>query len=673
MIALTPAEWEDLMKRFPIDPYLVWSDLTGYRQFQTGEKELKVLCFLVELKQPYDPDTIHDLNIPGLFCQPLNGQRHGCFVTVRISIPTPDFIPPLRDLIEHWAVKRVQLGFPVTAEQQEPSSNTGAARPLPASYEADCDVVCGLMDDGCAFAHEQFRVEGQPKTRVVALWDQTPLKLTTESTNGSVPYGREFTNSDFDASIASHWLGDEVDEVACYLDTFGTQQHGLDTARTHGTAVMDLFAGKLPPRRRPVGSCGSDTADSPIVFVQFPVAESTVANGRWLATHVLEGLYYIFDAARRIEIDGKVSDDRKIVVTLSYGALAGPHNGSGMLTRALEEASCLRGDLGIVLAAGNSRSARCHATRSIKAQGRVTFSMIVPPVKPFETYAEIWVDKADAIEITVTAPNGVERTVTVGKIALWPASDFQPGASAKDLAAALVFPQSAVQGTQGTMVLLVLASAETTAHGVWSPPGKWEIAVVNGDKNAPRSVRVWIERDDLLDIHPQQYAHFDRSDDMAGDNDLKPTPSNNYVTIFDTLTSVAGGDHLYPTGGYTNVRRPAPQAAPATLSNYSGQGSSEEDPFLYACTDEGFGAPGIRVAGTVSGSYTRMSGTSVAAPQAARALVRAMHKVGDPLSADQIKDLYCKLPDCELLKFSDVGAPHDGQGPLVVIEIAPAR
>src|SRR5207237_8393397 len=108
---------------------------------------------------------------------------------------------------------------------------------------------------------------------------------------------------------------------------------------------------------------------------------------------------------------------------------------------------------------------------------------------------------------------------------------------------------------------------------------------------------------------------------------------NDDVTGFDMLTGVGGGDDLYSTGGYTNVKRPPPAAARATLSNYSGQGSNYEDPVLYACTDGGFGAPGIRVVGTLSGSYTRMSGTSVAAPQAARALVKAMHNADDSLSA----------------------------------------
>src|SRR6266576_1279980 len=96
---LTIHEWEDLMRCFPIDPYLVWSDLTDYRQFQTNEKRIKVLSFLVELRKPYVPNTIDDLNIPGLFCQPLSGHKHGRFVTVRLSIPTADFVPPLRDLI----------------------------------------------------------------------------------------------------------------------------------------------------------------------------------------------------------------------------------------------------------------------------------------------------------------------------------------------------------------------------------------------------------------------------------------------------------------------------------------------------------------------------------------------------------------------------------------------
>jgi hypothetical protein len=44
-------------------------------------------------------------------------------------------------------------------------------------------------------------------------------------------------------------------------------------------------------------------------------------------------------------------------------------------------------------------------------------------------------------------------------------------------------------------------------------------------------------------------------------------------------------------------------------------------PTLVALGDDGMALPGKRAAGVVSGSVTRMSGTSMAAPQVARALL----------------------------------------------------
>lgn len=92
-------------------------------------------------------------------------------------------------------------------------------------------------------------------------------------------------------------------------------------------------------------------------------------------------------------------------------------------------------------------------------------------------------------------------------------------------------------------------------------------------------------------------------------------------------------------------------------------------PFLYACTDEGFARRGIRVAGTRSCSYTRISGTSAAAPQAGRALAKAMHKATGSLTAQDIQRLFNALPgrDC-LYDYKDVADAPKGQGPVIVIE-----
>ena len=110
------------------------------------------------------------------------------------------------------------------------------------------------MDDGCAFAHDQFRIAGRPETRVVALWDQTPVEQLdpnrepTGKTHEIIPYGREFGKSQLDKAIADNWLyNEEVDEDACYAQAFGSVQHGLNHDRTHGTAVMDPFAGRSDP------------------------------------------------------------------------------------------------------------------------------------------------------------------------------------------------------------------------------------------------------------------------------------------------------------------------------------------------------------------------------------------------------------------------------------------
>ena len=541
------------------------------------------------------------------------------------------------------------------------------------------------MDDGCAFAHDQFRIAGRPETRVVALWDQTPVEQLdpnrepTGKTHEIIPYGREFGKSQLDKAIADNWLyNEEVDEDACYAQAFGSVQHGLNHDRTHGTAVMDLFAGRSDPRPCADDKMRTET-DAPIVFVQFPESEMTVSNGRWLVTHVLEGLYYIIDVAQRVTATKRVeSEVKKIVANLSYGALAGPHDGSGMLTRALDEVSKLRGNLAVVVASGNSRTSYCHEARPLAPKETITLKLFIPPDKPFETYVELWLSKPGGtgakggrdnnkgtlpVIVAVRPPRGGERKARVRGIECWSAADFSPGASKDELAASIVFAPRVVQGTSGTMALLAIAGAQITGQYVCAPSGLWEIDVTNEGRGS-LDLRAWVERDDLRLRHRSQYASFDGEDDDW-------TPDRSYAETKDTLSNVAGGEYCYSVGGYVNVTTKPKK--PVTLASYSGQGHTSEEPYLYACTEEGFGLGGVRVAGTRSCSYTRTSGTSGAAPQAARALAAIMNEADGVLTARKIRRMFEKLSSTKLMQYDQVASTPMGQGPLTPLEIPPAE
>ena len=98
-------DWKALMDH-AIDPYLVWSDLTGFRQFRSPASgiEVKSLPFLVELREPYDPAEQIGLKIHKLFEAPLADGKRAHFVTTRIDVPTDEIDSPLPKLIRNEAV-----------------------------------------------------------------------------------------------------------------------------------------------------------------------------------------------------------------------------------------------------------------------------------------------------------------------------------------------------------------------------------------------------------------------------------------------------------------------------------------------------------------------------------------------------------------------------------------
>lgn len=671
------ARWRPLMEsERSVDPYLIWSDLTCYRQFRGPDRsQPRGLSFLVELPGPYKREDFEDIlsqagvSVPSVYEESLDDAKTATFVTVHLTLGPDDEVPieGIIDLIQTQRIARLQLGFPVSMPLDDrckrPTCDT--APPITFPKDIDATVTCAVLDDGCAFAHEQFRVAADtPATRVVALWDQTPMTCGSIKKRGdawhrvdSMGYGLEIINSALNAHIQANRFGTDIEEDRCYRQAFGDKLHGLDGCNTHGTRVMDLMTGRIDPRSpsnadvdRPcavrVANGPDASAAAPIVFVQFPYAVNTISNARWLAIHALDGLHYVLDVVRRYNL-AVPSRERKIVVNLSYGGLAGPHDGTGMLMRAIDEVCQVRGNVAIVLAAGNSRSARSHVKRTITNEA-ACFRFVIPPDKQFETYLELWFpddEAASAVEISISPPRNPGKPVERGGITTWRQDEVCSGGRGRQVVAAAIFAPRVVQGVNGTMMLLAVAGAQLTGRFPWSPPGEWCVHVRTKDGSEKRfDAHAWLERDDLRSAHRSQFAYFE------SDTDEPNVP--NYVTPFKTVTNIVGGKFPIPVGGYVDVVsiRMAPgsrtgeaseQGQLGTMAAYSGLGDDHKDapPTIYAKTDCGFALMAIRAAGNRSGGTARISGTSAAAPQLARAFVNAMAAHKGSMSAGEISKL----------------------------------
>jgi hypothetical protein len=555
-----------------IDPYLVWGDHTklagmggwdGRVRDELNDGRWPLLIELACDEQPLpivgqtpsasvspcDP-VFGLIEIPGAYkIQPLVGPPTAIsrFITGRVQ---PE---ALAQLLASPSIRRFELGLarlPRTRPEPRPEDAT------PVSGKK-VQVVMGFIDDGCPYAHPAFRDPRTRGTRVRYLWDQDPDRSADDPEDWWMPadglgYGAELRPYALDTVVGqtvSPWAPYEAaDYVPVRLD-LGINGSRLDTpgrlprparsmrTSTHGSGVMHVAAGRplpIDPHRLRGTECdrGPDWQDAAgemaLLFVQLPSRSILDTSGGSLGVHVLDGLYYLEWRANQL---GRVKSEQvpdirtvELVVNISYGAVAGPHDGSSILERAIEDFVRRRSKTWVVTAAGNSHRSRTHAQLLLSPGCDAGhFVWRVGADNPLESYLEIWLPYSwhhdgepfapallSTFRFTVQAPGDVEPcNVRMGEHWLLPDSTDRR----KTPRAGVVFARKVVQGEHGTMVLLALAPTQmavpgtrpprsTAPHGDWVVQVHWagasECAPAGSDKDTGVLVHAWAERNDLV-------------------------------------------------------------------------------------------------------------------------------------------------------------------------------
>ena len=534
-----------------------------------------------------------------------------------------------------WALMTcwVKLSMPVRADLL-PRSRTLAARP-----KSQSTTVLAVIDDGCAFAHERFRVTpGDSRSRVFAIWDQDPRDPASIS---SVPgafgqepsdfqYGVEYRRASLagqtigiDDWIAAHRAADgRVDEEGCYRDAGFT---ALSRRVSHGAHVMDALAGRVPPSarfsfnpRQPPSFKPDPARDvaglgaTDIIFVQIPRAAVDDPTGGWLDMQVTHAMFYILSC-----IDPGQTD--RLIVNLSYGPTTGPHDGKSILEHVLKAFTDLFDgtglpELNVVLSAGNSRLRDWHVSCS-SAPGQLTrrWTWRVPPDNPVPVFAELWV-----------APGDVAFVTSVQAIAPSPAA---MGSSPGPIVERAEAPCS---DSHGWLITLPPTRAAPSAP-VPGQHGDWTIEVTVSQPNV--QIDAYIARSDpnmgaripgkptrFLDLEWEaDHGAFARQTLKDGAWDI----SGSLIDRKGTLNGVGTvkGDRVLVAAGY--------RLRDEVSSRYSSQGPgrgavARQWPDHALPTDESAALLGIRAAGNRSAAVFRLVGTSAAAPQLARLRARAI-------------------------------------------------
>jgi subtilisin family serine protease len=521
-------------------------------------------------------------------------------------------------------------------------------------------VVMGVIDFGCPFAHEHFADDeslSAPGTRIKYFWDQGRVAHWCDRTTGA-PQAPEvwITPQDFDygreadaprlAALMKHWLGqsspvyrktferhDPLFEQACYACA-GVPE--LLDRQTHGAHVLDIAAGC---GFTPCGSAplhNDAAASAPIVFVQLPDLAVSDLSGGWLDTYVIDAVHYILDRARSIDAHARV------VINLSFGSYAGPHDGSSLLERALDDVARSNGAI-VVLAAGNlpANDQPVHAQGQLGAGKTASIQWHIPSNDGTQSFCELWADAQGArprLQVTLQPPNvaglnpGVAGLTVSDKGAQGQAPERGWRKDADRSMVALCHP---ILDGRSVMALLAVGPTrrldQDTSAAQPADPGHWTITLENQGKEEVQ-VHLWTERDEPWRGDAYAVAQSHLSEQPGGA--IQTTATH-------TLTAQASGAHTLVVGGAVVDDAAGWREMYAPSACGPSRDGVREGPDIVAAAERLAGDPrgqtselhrqGVTAAGNLSSTTVDMDGTSMAAPWLAR-------KVAGLLASGQAQD-----------------------------------
>lgn len=628
--AFTGNDWRTAGATKDFDPYLVWAEIdqfSGYG-YAPGQPP-RWLPLLIELAEGVTIDRLiacastEWLRVPSVYVSSAapKGLR---FCTARVR---PMFYEKLRSWPQFASlIRRHELGLPAGAhgDQNEPDE------PLPVEPPPLLNgKVLGLIDGGLAFAHARFLRDGGD-VRVRYFWRQDPAGAG--ATPHEFGYGHELTAAGIREVMDRNTHDGLVDETAVYR-AFDMGME-LEKRLNHGTHVLDVACGPrkvtsriagLPhdPLAPPTWARADDAASGcDIVAVQLDWRTVVDTSGGSMTVHIMDALMYILSRCAR---------ETKIAVNLSWGTLAGPHDGTSVLEAAMDHLIDLQGRerLRIVLPASNAYQSRTHANATLARGEQLTLRWRGQPEDKTQNFLELWFPPGAETATVQVAPPGCEPlpALSWGRSAMWTGP-------AGDPLCAVIFPETVAIGNKGTCALIaVRATLSFDPLGATAPSGVWQITVANEGKEA-FTFDAYVERDDqIIGVRTGALqSHFeDGCYDTSGnpgsftDDPANPTPirrsgSFNSIGTGQRTDSVAGARVNGPQWALYSPRKLDPDRSRPQREGVV------KVPTEQACSDQdgvllGLGAAGSRGG---SGGVVRLVGTSDAAPQVTRRIFNAL-------------------------------------------------
>ncbi|QEL23731.1 hypothetical protein FQV39_14915 [Bosea sp. F3-2] len=519
-------------------------------------------------------------------------------------------------------------------------------------------AIMAVIDDGIAFAHENLR-NAAGATRVEFCWLQgAEADGIAEPT---VLFGREYLSDAIDVLIQAHGHDEDLLYRRASPDRGVYAGATIDRLATHGAHVLDAAAGhrhgSKPSPSRPVPPAG-DLDALRVIAVQLPAPATIETASFGKDAFILSAFHYIFDRADRIaeRYLGKGAA-LPLIINFSYGFNGGPHHGGERLERALRSLIRRRvargGATHLIMPAGNDFLSGLHGEITPDLLSGDGHGFAIPwrlqPNDRTSNYLEIWLPRGatpDHVFIRITDPVG--HMVYDGPIESAGSSirhvDLMPAGAPGQHPIGQVSVERYRTDDDKALWRFVIALAPTEPDNPTLPSsrsGTWTVRLghlYRAVQHGPITCRI------QRDINPFGYAlgarqsYFDdprdEAFDASGHRPLGDNPAGVFVRRFGTLNGLATHDAAAVVGGFV-----ATSQTPALYSAAGHDPSLQSGPgrvHLSAASDASTALEGVLAAGTRSGGVVRMSGTSMAAPQIARATAIAyLSGMGRPSGSSQ--------------------------------------
>jgi hypothetical protein len=378
-----------------IDPYIVWAHITRYRQICASKR----LPIAIEMKaggptaQQFARAIVrngwHDwIWMSALYRDAPDSLANTRFCTAQV---TRDFLTHLDQELD-GLIERFTLAMPIDRRNSDiliDHTLRTTIEPLRHAPEhGDIGkVIVGVCDDDIAYMHRRFFENTAGKsTRFQSVWKQDDSSNDAQG----LGYGRELLKSQIDSLLQNEPHAEK------------TNVHRIADHQAKKRAHDDH-----EPHESPL----------PLIGVQFgtPGRAHRDAAGFWLDVQAIDGIRYIVQRAQDTAGAGCHA-----LINLSYGAIAGPRDGTSLIESALDEMMDT-GTCSIVIPGGNSNPSRCHGFVTIAAEA--TLRWRAPHVGRAPNFIEIWLPANvhdPLVDVCIAPPAGpASEWIALGEVATY--------------------------------------------------------------------------------------------------------------------------------------------------------------------------------------------------------------------------------------------------------------